>query len=75
MPTLSGVFVRGGRAVVVGSDGVVLHRARGEWLLDETTTATIDFHAVALRSDDTIWAVGGNLTSPALDGGEVWAWR
>jgi hypothetical protein len=75
MPTLSGVFVRGERAVVVGSDGVVLHRARGEWVLDETTTATIDFHAVALRSDDTIWAVGGNLTSPALDGGEIWAWR
>jgi hypothetical protein len=75
MPTLSGVFVRGERAVVVGSDGVVLHRTRGQWLLDETTTATIDFHAVALRSDDSVWAVGGNLTSPALDGGEIWVWR
>jgi hypothetical protein len=75
MPTLSGVFVRGERAVVVGSDGVVLHRTHGQWVLDETTTATIDFHAVALRSDDSVWAVGGNLTSPALDGGEIWAWR
>ncbi|MEZ4250465.1 MAG: hypothetical protein R3B99_19710 [Polyangiales bacterium] len=75
MPTLSGVFVRDDRAVVVGSDGVVLHRTRGQWVLDETTTATIDFHAVALRSDDAIWAVGGNLSSPALDGGEIWVWR
>jgi hypothetical protein len=68
---MNGVFVApGGHAVAVGLAGIVMSRdaSTGTWSQDAMqptirSMGELDFHAVAIDSDDGVWAVGGLMQS------------
>lgn len=72
-PQLYGVFMTSAEeGYAVGSDGVVLHRdASGFSEEDLGMRLYFPFHAVWVDDDGGVWAVGGDVETPALNRGMV----
>ena len=70
IPPYNGVRVLSdGQAFAVGNNGLLSTRAGGEWTVEEAPPTNLDLHAVTVEADGTAWAVGGAISSPALDRG------
>ncbi len=73
-PLIQGVFLRpDGHGVASGADGTMYERVGGTWRRIDTgiKTAVQSLHAAWIDPDGGVWAVGGGVLSPALDGGVI----
>jgi hypothetical protein len=70
LPAYNGVRATGGgHAFAVGNNGVLSERIDGTWIVEEAPPTALDLHAVTVDPNGDAWAVGGALSSPALDRG------
>lgn len=72
-PLMQGVACRNGAAWASGFGGAMWERQNGTWTeVDHGLPLDVaSLHAVWIDPDGGIWAVGGGVLSPALDGGAI----
>jgi hypothetical protein len=76
IPQLVGVRLTEDGGCAVGSDGAVYQRLEAGWQREETGLALAEsFHAVWVDGGGDVWAVGGQLGGPLVDGVLVYRGR
>jgi len=72
-PLIQGISCRGGAAWASGFGGAMWERQAGGWAeVDHGLFLDVaSLHATWIDPDGGVWAVGGGVLSPALDGGAI----